>query len=192
MKKTSVHGFTLVELLVSISVIAILSTVGFIEYRTFSANQILNSSVNDVQSFLRVAQSNATAAVTLTSGGVNYSCKNWVATFRTDGKNIDLICEEAVLVNYQDHIKSTLILPANVTIGGISTSCIGSTFPTYSTSVAFSALYGKPSIVMARGAGPPSECISTTDMIVTIQYSQGSTTFTKKITISTGGKIDAE
>jgi|SRR3989344_6237506 len=195
-------GFTLIELLVSIAVIAVLSTVGFIEYRTFSANQILNSSVNDVQSFLRVAQSNATAAVTLTNGGTNYPCKNWVARFsRIDGKDtLDLICEEAVEANYQDHLKanSTLILPTNITISAVDNSCTDSdpppalplSFPTDSLSVAFRALYGKPSIIMARNTA--SECISKTYMTVTIQYSQGTTTISKDITISRGGRIDAE
>lgn len=194
-------GFTLIELLVSIAVIAVLSTVGFIEYRTFSTTQILNSSVNDIQSFLRVAQSNATAAVTLTNGATNYPCKNWVVRFsRINNKDtLDLICEEAVLANYQDHLKtsSTLTLPANVTISAVDNSCTDATpppptplsFPTDTVSVSFSVLYGKPSIIMARTMA--TECVSTTKMTITIQYS-GTSTFTKDIIISRGGRIDVE
>lgn len=187
-------GFTLIELLISISIISILSTIGFVEYRTFSASQVLTSSINELQSLLRIAQSNATSSLSYQ----NHACKNWVVKFNTNaegsgtaGTDISLICQPANSA-LPDIVKlPNLTLPPKVTISSITSSC-NISFPTYSASVAFSALYGKPSLIIAR-AVPDFECNSSSDMTITLSYEQDSNTiFSKKIVVSKGGGIDAK
>lgn len=55
-------GFTLIELLVVISIIAILGVAVFINYKDFSQNQVLDEALGQVQTYLRLAQANATSS----------------------------------------------------------------------------------------------------------------------------------
>lgn len=65
MKKTSKlnQGFTLIELVVVLSVIAILSTVGIAAFVSYSRTQTLNTAVLDLVSMLNVAKSRSMSQV---------------------------------------------------------------------------------------------------------------------------------
>lgn len=54
-------GFTLVEILVTISIMGLLLTTGLVYYQDFNRRQILNQAVKDLSSDLRLAQSRALA-----------------------------------------------------------------------------------------------------------------------------------
>ncbi len=75
-------GYTLIELLVVISIIGILSVVGFVNIKDFSSAQALKKAAGDVQSFLRLAQSNATSSAFCNKVGVvDVYGVSWKVTF---------------------------------------------------------------------------------------------------------------
>lgn len=57
------QGFTLIELIVAISILAILSIVGLASFVTFSRSQVLNAATSDVFTMLQVARSRAASQV---------------------------------------------------------------------------------------------------------------------------------
>jgi prepilin-type N-terminal cleavage/methylation domain-containing protein len=54
-------GFTIIELLITISVLALLLTIGLVYYQDFNRRQIINQAAKDLKSNLRLAQSRALA-----------------------------------------------------------------------------------------------------------------------------------
>lgn len=113
-------GFTLVELLVVISIIGILSVIAFANFKEFSSAQALKKAAGDVQSFLRLAQSNATSSTLCgSSSGVD-----WTVTLNAN--SVVISCPSNP--NYK-----TLTLQSGTTIS-----------PTFS--VVYSALKGVPSL----------------------------------------------
>ncbi len=166
------NAFTLIELLVVITITGILAMLGFINYKSFSSTQILNGAVSQAQSFLRTAQTNATAAVKCN----NSSSTLWQIVFNANSMDLKCMASSLVLV-------SNLILPANVTIGSITG---GTCTPTAAT-VSYDTLSGKVSFTDSLN------CLtSATSLTVPLTFSQGGTTLTKNITISKGGGIDAQ
>lgn len=85
------RGYTLVELLVVISILAIMGGVGFISLNSFSSNQVTSKAVGQIQSMLRLAQSNATTSTICSN---NEGSKSWSARF-TNNKTIELYCSSA-------------------------------------------------------------------------------------------------
>ncbi len=83
-KKT---GFTLIELLVVISIMAILGVAAFVNFRDFASTQSLKKAAGEIQSFLRLAQSNASSSTLCNgTGGVT-----WTVAF-TDASTITATC----------------------------------------------------------------------------------------------------
>lgn len=69
-------GFTLVELMVVIAITAILGVVAFVNFKDFAQDQILTKAQGQIQTYLRLAQANATAGVICNNqGGVSWSAK---------------------------------------------------------------------------------------------------------------------
>lgn len=73
-------GYTLIELLVVITIIGILSVVAFVNFKDFASTSALNKAAGEIQSFLRLAQSNATSS-TLCNGEGG---KDWKVTFNSE------------------------------------------------------------------------------------------------------------
>jgi prepilin-type N-terminal cleavage/methylation domain-containing protein len=59
--KACVRGFTMIELLITISIMGLLLTLGLVYYQDFNRRQILNQAAKDLSSNLRLAQSRALA-----------------------------------------------------------------------------------------------------------------------------------
>lgn len=178
-------GYTLIELLVAISVIAILSIVTFINFKGFSQDQLLNEAVGQVQTMLWLAQSNATSGLKCN----NNPAKSWMVEF---SKNLDqyyikLKCNYA---QSPDVEKKTLTLKGGVTVDAIShgSECLTVTFPTNTMTILYTTLYGKTEFILARGVGG-SECNADVPTItVTLKRNNS----TKILTINKGGAIDVQ
>lgn len=70
----SSKGFTLIELLVVMAIFASLSIFVFVNYKNTSPGRSLEKGVSDIQSLLRLAQSNATSNVLCSNqGGAKWS-----------------------------------------------------------------------------------------------------------------------
>jgi len=97
MKKTSKlnQGFTLIELVVVLSVIAILSTVGIAAFVNYSRTQTLNTAVLDLVSMLNVAKSRSMSQVKPAGGDcVTHSLDGYKVTISPpQSYNLDAVCE---------------------------------------------------------------------------------------------------
>ncbi len=71
------RAYTLIELLVVIAIIGILSLVGFVNFKSFSADQVAVKAAGQIQSYLRLAQTNATTSTKCN----NQAPANWSLTF---------------------------------------------------------------------------------------------------------------
>lgn len=79
-------GFTLIELLVVIAIIALLSIFVFVNFKDFTQDQIINQAVGEIQTYLRLAQSNATSNLLCRGqGGLDW-------TVRLNSGSVELIC----------------------------------------------------------------------------------------------------
>lgn len=112
------RGYTLVELMVVLTILAIIGLVAFANLKTFSKTQTVDQAISEVQSFLRLAQSNATAGVICgTQGGAYWAVKfesNTQLKLRcgptgveTEQKTLDLV---GVQVSYSCPLDSQLIV----------------------------------------------------------------------------------
>lgn len=171
----SARGFTLIELLVVISIIGIMTTLTFVNFKSFAQDQQLNKAIGEIQTHLRLAQANAT---TSTICGVNGGAK-WIVSFRDD-KNIDLFCGTAPTP------VRTLTLQ-NVTINSITSSCGTLISPT----VTYSPLLGVPAIADTDGSETHQNCLASVQ-IITINLMNPKNNALKGFKISAGGAIDAQ
>ncbi len=82
------RGFTLIELLVVIAIMVITSVFTLANYRSFGDDQNFKNAALDVQSFLRLAQANATSSLKCQDNSNN----GWLVTFAMP-RNLDLKCQ---------------------------------------------------------------------------------------------------
>lgn len=178
------RGWTLIELLVTIAIVGILSTIGFASSQSFSSEQKIDDAVNKVQSFIRVGQANATSS--LKCG--NSQSYSWSIVFKTNRTDIDLNCKTSV-----DTFVKTLPLPANITLNSITgdggPTCTG-TFPLNNITITFDTLTG---LVTFLDPGLSAACnAQTNNLVLTLTFAGSETVLTKTITVSKGGGIDAQ
>lgn len=163
-------GFTLIELLVVISIISILSVVGFVNFKGFSEDQATDKAVGQIQTLLRLAQSNATSGILCgTSGGVPWS-------LILNSTSIDLACGSTNIV------QKTYTLDSSAEIDTIiGSGCTGSIMPvylTYSPGVGALTFYAP---------GASNTCNASVSWTFTIKNTRNNTT--KSFIQSKGGAI---
>lgn len=115
MKKTA-HGFTLVEILVVITIMAFIGAFSLANFRSFGEDQKLKNAALDVQSLIRTAQINTTSSTICDTSGstlsndpncITTNSAVWRVCFR-DGKIIELQCKKPA--DSSPAIKKTLDL----------------------------------------------------------------------------------
>lgn len=177
---TNPLGYTLIELLVVITVMGILALVIFSGSRSFAEDQESKKTVQDIQNFLRLAQSNATSVVKCG----NLAGANWIVDFNTDKKTATLFCKTSSTTQIQ---KSRLEFSSNLTVQSISTGSCVALYPTYPVSIVYSPLFGKAEFLVARGI-TSLECSISAPLTITLINSKNSQT--KQIIIDKGGGIN--
>lgn len=156
-------GFTLIELLVVISVMSIFGIVAFVNFKDFSSDQVINKALGQIQTMLRLAQSNATSSVICeTEGGVS-----WTVNFR-DETHIELLCGP------DNKVKQPLVLE-NAAIVGLKCSV-----------VSYSPLFGNLTF------SGDETCIKNASQIVIYVDNSLKPGNPKSLTISKGGSIDVK
>lgn len=174
MRKSAFRGFTLVEMLVVIAVMALIGTFTLANFRTFGEDQSLKQGVLDIQSQLRSAQTNATA---------NYKCNTgYGATWQVEFASstvVNLKCQEPSASSF---LKKAKTLDANLVIDsilGVGSSCPPAPpFVPPLPTVNFSPLTGEISLGGAN-------C---TKLTITLKNIRSQAT--KSLTIEKGGKIN--
>ncbi|MBI2018653.1 prepilin-type N-terminal cleavage/methylation domain-containing protein [Candidatus Daviesbacteria bacterium] len=168
-------GFTLVELLVVISIMALLGVVAYANFKDFAQDQVVNKAIGQIQTAFRLAQANATSGVTcLDLGGAD-----WSVQIRTDGTNVDLICGSSNSV-----VQTTILENVEVDSVGGSACAPGSTSALPLT-VTYSKLSGT---VKIDGS---DNCIDNS-ATVSVNFKNLKTSNTKTFTISKGGAINVQ
>lgn len=180
-------GFTFVELLVVISIMAVMAVVSFARFATLKEEQTLKVAVNQLQSFVRTAQTNATTGVKCSNVSTDVS-GTWFVEFR-DSKNVDLGCY--ILEPDSPTLKKTLTFennqPSLDSITGITGSNNCSTsFPGFVIRVSFAPLNGKITFTDKNPAASSSCLDENSDLSINLKKASN----IKSLIISRGGSIE--
>lgn len=120
----NLKGYTLIELLVVISIIALLAVVGFVNFKTFSANQVAVKAAGQIQSYLRLAQTNASTSTKCKNG---LETTGWSVVLNT--ASVELECNGVnqrtyALENVDIENPDSCILVYSIGTGALNNSCI--------------------------------------------------------------------
>lgn len=179
-------GYTLIELLVVITILGILSVVMFLNIKNSSQDLALDKNIDEVQTMLRLAQSNATAAVKCNGS----SAISWMVEFDTSQQDVSLICNNST---EPPVIKKELKMETDdIEVLSISTgeACFSTTYPTYPLTVIFSSPFGKVDFVVARGI-ENAECIAETNEITIRAKNKKSGNDKKGLIFTRGGAVES-
>lgn len=172
-------GYTLIELLVVISIIALMAVVGLVNFKGFSADQVTIKAVGQIQSLLRLTQSNATSS-TLCNGE---TAKLWYLVITTNNPaSIDVRCDTATIVNA--YHRSYPIDNVTVLVKCSSDDISGVNLP---VTVSYSPLFGQINFIGTDGS---IICSSTNSLFITA--TKQNATNTKSLSITKGGAIDVQ
>lgn len=174
-------GYTLIEFLIVISIMAVLSIVVFVNFKTFSQDQILNKALGQTQSILREAQSNATSStVCLGKGGVS-----WAVKFKQDEISLELTCGPS------DSLQKTITL-VDAEIASIQCSPTDSKCPpeglTFNPplTISFSPSYGQVTFIKQGHL-----CVDNASTLMIVLKNLKNNNH-QCLTISSGGAIDVK
>ncbi len=175
----AIKGYTLIELLIVVTIMGLLSVSAIVYSRSLSQDQFLLKAIDNIQSLLRSAQGNATSAF---SCGSNSGASNWSVAFTGDSNTsfMSLYCGSGATPT----LVRSLQLENNIRIDSITGSACSSPAQ-LPVSVAYSALYGK-----AQFSGT-SSCL-TTSTTLTIVLRNTITNGTKSFVLTNGGAINAQ
>lgn len=157
------QGFTLIELLVAISILAIVSVLAFVDYGPFKKDQVILTATNDIQNFIRTAQSNSTSgvlcAVDSESPDEYKTGASWAVEFTDGGKQMIMVCN--TLGVFQANKSKVMSLKDNITY---SLKCTDKSEPNDEDFVPcpsgfianFSPIYGKVSFNYSNAGDHPN------------------------------------
>ena len=170
-------GFTLVELLVVITIIAIISLVVFINLRSFEEDKELVAAAANLQNFFRLAQTNATTTVKC---GAQTNA-TWFVTF-VEKTRVELGCRLPTATTLSN-LSKRLIFNASIEISSIE----GTSPCSYPVNITYSPLYGLVEFENANG------CVSRSPKVkVTLKSSTNKMNQTKVVTINKVGTVNVE
>lgn len=114
MRIKNINGYTLIEILIALTVITILFTVGFVSYRDFSRRQALQGAVKVVQGDLRKTQQNAMSGIKPAGASCNNPNSligyNFTVLAGGSGYTIEASCSGGSIV------MDTVSIPTGITI----------------------------------------------------------------------------
>ena len=178
------RGFTLVELLVVLAIMGIVGITAYLNIGTFREDANLKSAASDLQSYLRLAQANATTGLKCGATGGS----SWSLLIK-DRTAIQLRCQTQAVADSPIR-EWTIKAPAQIdSIEGIGTlncfSVKSDDVIINPVTVTFSYLVGQAAFL-----DPQNQCLSeSTGIQIKIRKKTGSLDL-KTITVSKGGAID--
>lgn len=189
--KLSVQGYTLIELLVVISIISILAIVGFVNFKDFSSDQVAIKAVGQIQSLLRLAQSNATTSTLCKkTDGTYEGGVSWSLIFRTTDsvdKAIDLACGPLNVIQKTYILENAIIY----SFKGFDCGSTG-TLPFTITYSNITSANGVGALTFSYPGASPTCLTSTTWTFIVKNTLDTTTTKTKTFILSKGGTIDVQ
>lgn len=114
-------GFTLVELLIVMGIIALLTSLSIAAYSTYTRNQKFNNAVNDTYNMLQVAKSRASSQV-VPSDKCTYDTTNgyvfngYQVTVNSTSIELSVLCNGAVKSVSKVTIPTDMVKPVGTTI----------------------------------------------------------------------------
>ncbi len=164
-------GYTLIELLVVISILSVMAVVGFINFNFFASTQIISKAAGQIQTLLRLAQSNATSSTLCNNQGAT----SWSLRF-VNTSTIELRCNGA---------SDTLQKTYNLENARVQIQCSGIEYAVLRLPAAFTYSSGAGTLTTA--------CPSSSQTIIfTITNSLNPNTAPKTFKLSRGGAIDVQ
>ncbi len=123
------RGFTLIEVLVSLSILFIIITTTFVGFKSFNQNQKLNSSVDNLKNILNEAKSSSLSqAIRTTSAQCATSTKTLYGNkivFTSSTYEIQEVCKDSAGTLFHYSITGKLTtLPSGITLSPVPSSFI--------------------------------------------------------------------
>lgn len=177
------RGFTLVELLVVMAITAILGTVVFVNFKDFTQDQVLNKATGQIQTYLRLAQANATAGVLCNNQGG----ADWRINFK-DKTSINLECS---INNFANIVSSKTLTLENVQIDSVASPTCAATCSNSSCLPLFVTYSKLDGSVKIKSDVEQTSCLNTSNQVL-INIKNLKTTNLKSFMISKGGATDAQ
>lgn len=168
-------GYTLIELLVVISIISLMAIIGFANFKDFSRDQVVVKAAGQVQSLLRLAQSNATSSTLCNGSGAT----SWYINITDDANNsiIQLNCDPG------GTLRSYPLENAKVSIAASGCS--------FNLPVRISYAVGTGAQTLAS-SGASDTCLKSSKFTLTITNFPNPSASPKSFNVSKGGAIDVQ
>lgn len=208
-------GYTLIELLVVVTIIATISVMVFANYRGFSKDQVLIKATGQIQSLIKLAQSNASSGLKCASGD-SESSSEWYVKFKpvTNNKSVlELSCYKSAGISPASNtIMQTLTLDQNIFVTKVNNdtgSCLSSDGPSLTLSnggtfiVSFKTISGEVKFFLNRNTPLDSpicelNTLNTEKIPVVIEHNKdgvvaecSESVTCKTLNINRGGVVDA-
>lgn len=176
-------GYTLVELLVVMAIIALLGVVVFINSQTYGQDQILNRAIGQVQSALRLVQNNATSGlICIDSDNQVHGGVKWSARFDFDKTKVLIYCEQSNTVQKTFQLEYAEI--TSIKGDGCSQASSPPVIITYT------ALYGD--LTFTTGDLLTADCLKDSTSLTFTLTNLKNEDHLKNFNFSKGGAIDVE
>lgn len=111
---TSKRGFTLVELLIAITIIVLLFTIGTAAYRSYSRRQVLVETVSTLKADLQLAEQKAASGVRPTGCTNSVVLRGYIVRFTSTGYTVYADCVDPAGWNSTDPEVGQYNFPATV------------------------------------------------------------------------------
>lgn len=168
-------GYTLVELLVVMTILSLIGLTSFINLGNFREDKLLDTSLTNLQSLIRTAQSNASTGVLCSGVGGAI----WSIEFIKDSKTINLKCQASSQT-------ATVSIPATSLVGDVQVKSIssGSSCSSDTVTVNFLPVSGGTTFTDLINT-----CIGPSQSLTVTLYLSGKIE-TRTVTINKGGSIN--
>jgi prepilin-type N-terminal cleavage/methylation domain-containing protein len=175
-------GYTMVELLVVIAAMTILGIVGISNFASLQKDQAIQKTFANLQSYIRTAQTNATARVACPASSPATGGASWIVTFPTTG-SMQFVCQLNPTTT-SSAIRSYNLEGGTVIQNILVNSGTGSTCSATAVSITFAPLYGSATFSDVAGCGIGAGTTS-----IKIRLLNPATGTTKDLTIDKGGAV---
>lgn len=173
------NGFTLIELLVVISIISIMSIFAFVNFKDYAAEQVTPKAAGQIQSLIKLAQSNATSSTICTSSVASTS---WSLEF-LNATTIKLDCYN----NTTKYPQKTYTLQ-NASMEILCSSVSGSNL----IPITFTFTSGTGALAVTNGTPPSPSCLTSPSFLFKITNTLNPAVGIKEFKVSKGGAIDVQ